>query len=87
MKYEPEITPDLPPPTEHERAANRQITAMLEVLADELKQRNLDRAVRLAQQAARGDGPLIEHFAELGRRFGGALTRSPLVSTGEADHD
>jgi hypothetical protein len=33
------------------------------------RQRNLDNAVLLAQQAARGIGPLVAHFGELGRRF------------------
>jgi hypothetical protein len=38
------------------------------------QQRNLDWAVALAQQAAQHRGPLVAHFAELGRRFGETLS-------------
>lgn len=65
--------PDAPPPTEEEIAARKEISDGLARLAAELRQRNLDNAVLLAQQAAAGRGPLVEHFAELGRRFAKTL--------------
>jgi hypothetical protein len=65
--------PAHPPPTEAELAKSREITRLLRELTADLKQRNLDWAVALAQQAARGRGPLVDHFAELGRRFGPSL--------------
>jgi hypothetical protein len=61
-----------PPPTERELAKDRELAAAIAGLAaqlKELKQHDLDTAVLLAQQAARGRGPLVDHFAELGRRF------------------
>ncbi|HTC12322.1 MAG TPA: hypothetical protein VK726_26470 [Acetobacteraceae bacterium] len=65
--------PDLPPKTETELAHERDMPVMMRQLAADLRQRNLDNAVRLAQQAAAGYGPLVEHFAELGRRYGAEL--------------
>jgi hypothetical protein len=49
----------------------------LQDLVAELHQRNLDNAVHLAQQAAAGYGPLVEHFAELRRRYGRLLNAPP----------
>lgn len=72
----PAVTPpDLPPLSEQEIALEREITAGLQGLAARLHQRNLDNAVVLAQQAARGRGPLVAHFAELGHRYAGLLDR------------
>lgn len=65
------------PPTPREIAANEQITADLRALVHQLEQRSLDHAVILAQQAAQRRGPLIEHFKELGRRFGADLAQPP----------
>lgn len=65
--------PPMPPPTERELAQQREITAGLQALTRRLRQRNLDNAVLLARQAARGHGPLVDHFQELGRRFGDTL--------------
>ncbi len=67
------IAPGLPPLTEEEQALKRQITIGLQRLAAQLHQQNLDNAVLLAQQAARGRGPLVDYFAELGRRYGDTL--------------
>jgi hypothetical protein len=69
----PPSMPPEPPPTEADKAKNREISRLLKEIAADLKQRNLDWAVLLAQQAARGRGPLVDHFAELGRRFGPSL--------------
>ena len=69
--------PELPPKTEEELAWSRDMAARLRALAAELHQRNLDNAVRLAQQAAAGRGPLGEHFAELGRRCAELLDAPP----------
>lgn len=71
------IAPALPPPTEADIAAERDITVKLQQMVKLVRQRNLDNAVALAQQAARGQGPLIDHFCELGRRFGDALNTPP----------
>jgi hypothetical protein len=60
--------PEMPPATEEELAHARDISAKLRALAAELHQRNLNNVVLLAQQAAAGRGPLVEHFAELGQR-------------------
>lgn len=59
----------IPPLTPEELAAERRITLGLQELADRLHRRNLHHAVLLAQQAQCGRGPLVEHFAEIGRRF------------------
>jgi hypothetical protein len=48
----------------------------MQELARELKQANLNNAVSLAMEAARGQGELVEHFAELGRRFGASTVKS-----------
>ncbi len=69
----PPITPTPPPLTDAEVAQERQIIAGLQELTVRLRQRNLDTAVLLAQQAARGQGPLVDHFQELGRRYAKAL--------------
>lgn len=53
----PVMAPALPPPTDREQALSRQITAQLQQLCVQMKQRNLDNAVLMAQQAARGRGP------------------------------
>jgi hypothetical protein len=42
----------------------------MEALVQQLRQRNLDRAVQLALQAQAGRGPLIDHFEELGLGLG-----------------
>ncbi len=69
----PFVAPALPSPTDKELAQERQISAMLRDLVPKLRQRNLDTAVLLAQQAARGHGPLVDHFQELGRRYAETL--------------
>jgi hypothetical protein len=61
--------PPMPPKTEQELAESREICRMLEELTRIVIQQNLDRAVILAQMAARHQGPLVEHFGELGRRY------------------
>jgi hypothetical protein len=68
------VAPPMPPPTEGEIAASREISEGLRDIVRILRQRNLDNAVLLAKQAAAGRGPLVGHFAELGRRFAGTLT-------------
>ena len=65
--------PPMPPPTEAERIASEEMTRQMREIAAGLHQRNLAAAVRLAQQALGGKGELVEHFAELGRRFGHTL--------------
>ena len=61
--------PSLPPLSEEEKRADKDISRRLQKVARELQQRNLDRAVIPAQPAAAGCGPLVDHFAELGRRY------------------
>lgn len=66
----------MPPPTEAEKAANADILRRLQEMADLLERQNLDPAVQLSIQASKRQGPLVEHFMELGRRFGHQL-RNP----------
>ncbi len=72
-QIQPPVAPPMPPASEEELAAERNIIVQLEGLTARLRQRNLDTAVLLAQQAARGQGPLIDHFQELGRRYAAVL--------------
>jgi hypothetical protein len=65
----------MPPETAEEIQASEEICRRLDELARVVQQNNLNNAVLLAQQAARGHGDLIEHFAELGRRFGFTLSK------------
>jgi hypothetical protein len=74
---EPPEMPPMPPKTEAELAADREISERLRRVVAELRQRNPDNAVLLAQQAAAGRGPLVEHFRELGRRYGELLDAPP----------
>ena len=73
----PPPMPALPPPTPEEIAQSEDITWRLHALADMARRRNLQDAVRLAQQALAGHGPLIEHFNEIGRRYGHTLDAPP----------
>ncbi len=61
--------PLMPPATAREQAEKAELIRLMEAASKRLRQRNLDNAVALANQAARGQGPLVDHFAELGRRF------------------
>jgi hypothetical protein len=63
----------MPMPTADEQASERKLLQQMKDLADLLQRRNLDSAVQLAIQASKGEGPLVDHFMELGRRFGGEL--------------
>ena len=65
----------MPPETPEEIEASLEMRAILAEMAKVQRQRNLDNAVLLAQQAARGHGDLIEYFGELGRRFGNTLSK------------
>jgi hypothetical protein len=66
----------LPPETAEELAASRKTLLMLQEATRQVRQRNLQNAVFLAQQALGGRGPLGEHFAELRRRYGSTLGAS-----------
>jgi hypothetical protein len=72
--------PEMPPKTEKEIEFDRDITARLLAAVAMRRQRNLDNAVHLARQAAAGRGPLVEHFAELGRRYSELLDAPPRPS-------
>lgn len=61
--------PPMPPEPEGDPAIRGEILRRLRELVEQQQQHNLATAVALAQQAASGHGPLVEHFAELGRRF------------------
>ena len=65
----PVVPPAMPEMTAAEKAAQLHIAALLRNAAAGLHARNLSNAVLLAQQAACGHGPLVDHFAELGRRY------------------
>lgn len=51
------------------------LVARMRKLSAECRARNLANAVLLAEQAASGYGPLIDHFAELGRRYARPLLK------------
>jgi hypothetical protein len=61
--------PPVLPEAEREMAESQEICRRLDELTRIARQNNLNRAVILAQMAARGRGPLVDHFAELGRRY------------------
>lgn len=54
--------PPMPPLTAEEQASEADLIRQMEELIPLLRQRNLDNAVQLAIQAARHEGPLIDHF-------------------------
>ena len=72
--------PEIPPKSAAELARSKELVRRLERVTAELHQRNLTNAVCLAQQASRGFGPLVEHFAELGRRYAHLLEAPPKIS-------
>lgn len=74
MPRKPKAPPHLPM-TADEVVAEQEITRKLQQAVVILRQRNLDNAVALAIQAARGQGPLVDHFAEIGRRYGRELSK------------
>lgn len=83
--------PAMPPRTAKEEAQSRELVRQLERLSAELRQRNLTNAVYLAQQAVAGYGPLVDHFAELGRRYAHLLEAPPkpslrVIEGGNAHH-
>jgi hypothetical protein len=53
----------------HEREQNAEISRLLTKITDCLIQENLDRAVRLAQMAARRQGPLVDFFEKVGLQY------------------
>jgi hypothetical protein len=67
----------MPPPSADEQAKSGELLQMMKDLVVKAERRNLDAAVELALQAARGEGPLVDHFMELGRRFGWQLRAGP----------
>jgi len=76
LAAQPEM-PAHPPLTEAEQASHFRLIRVMDEIIVVLRQQSLDAAVGLAMQAARGEGPLVDHFAELGRRFAGELTKAP----------
>lgn len=68
------------PKTEAELRTQALFARILNKQADELRRRNLANAVKLAIEAAAGRGELIDHFAELGRRFGASTDTEPRQS-------
>ena len=71
--HTPAPPPTLPPKTAEETAHSLEMAACFNALAAQARDDNLANAVLLAQQAACGYGPLVDHFAELGRRYGDLL--------------
>ncbi|WP_086642585.1 hypothetical protein [Acetobacter sp. DsW_063] len=68
------------PKTEAELKTRAMFARILNEQADELRRRNLANAVKLAIEAAAGRGELVDHFAELGRRFGASTDTEPRQS-------
>ncbi|WP_242013193.1 hypothetical protein [Acetobacter sicerae] len=71
------LPPDMPRLPSDEASGGASILADLDDLVKTLRQRNLNNAVRLAMEAAQGRGELVDHFHELGRRFGSSTDNSP----------
>ena len=69
--------PPMPPRTSEEIAKIAEISRRIQELTKIVRQQNLDHAVSLAQQATCGRGPLVDHFAELGRRFAHIVDKPP----------
>ena len=63
--------PAIPPPavTEEDLRKKEEISRKIADLTEMVTQRNLDRAVVLAQMAARRQGPLVEYFQKLGLQY------------------
>jgi len=58
-----------PPRTEEDQAKKRELARLIKKIGETITQQNLDRAVVLAQMAARRQGPLVDFFEELGRKY------------------
>ena len=69
--------PPMPARTSEEIAKSAELSRRIEELTKIVRQQNLDHAVTLAQMAARGRGPLVDHFHELGRRFAHVVDKPP----------
>ncbi|MCG0997017.1 Rha family transcriptional regulator [Acetobacter persici] len=68
-----------PPPTNlTDHSSGHARAAELRQMAGELRRRNLENAISLVLEASRGEGDLVGHFSDLGRRFG-PLTVRPAV--------
>lgn len=70
------VVPAVPPEaplTPAEEMQHRELLASIHNLTADLRRHNLNNAVLLAQRALMVGGPLADHFAELGRRFGPTL--------------
>ena len=71
----PLTLPDIagPPKSEAELARERfykeETRRLLDSISDNLTQQNLNRAVKLAQMAARREGPLVKFFEEVGFKY------------------
>ena len=58
-----------PPVTEDDLRKKEEILRRIVELTEVVTQQNLDRAVRLAQMAARRQGPLVDFFQKLGLQY------------------
>jgi hypothetical protein len=65
-----------PSPEAAREAIRRELNETREELRRVTLQVNLANAVALAEQAERGEGPLIDLFAELGERYAHLLDKS-----------
>lgn len=65
------------PPSPNEEKQTHELTHLLyfERLEKRLRQSKLNASIQLAMEAARGEGILVEHFVELGRRFGSSTAK------------
>jgi hypothetical protein len=67
----------MPAKTPEEIAQSAELSRQIREIAQIVRQQNLDHAVTLAQMAAHGRGPLVEHFHELGRRYADLVDTPP----------
>ncbi len=71
----------LPPKPAEQQTSSGRYLQRLEGLTAELRTRNLANGLALAQQAAQRQGPLVNVFTEIGRRYGHLLNQAEVPTT------
>ena len=69
--------PEMPEVPEAEYQVDESLLERLREAIKRQHQHNRDNAVLLAQMAARGHGPLVDYFGELGRRYAHSAEGAP----------
>jgi hypothetical protein len=66
-----------PPETDRDRALKAETMRLLAEIKENLYQQHLARAVNLALMAQRRQGPLVEFFVQLGRKYADLADNGP----------